>query len=155
MTAPERPDTPAMHIIRRTDGEEIGGEFAFFATDGPDGWDVAENSDHDDDTVYEILACYPIARRKFLCSTLCPLCAGEGEGDGGSMCPSCGGSGEHEPPEAEHLDATPTADTLQRLREARDDLRASGHNVDVDTPTHCPTCTLLAAVDAVLAGDQR
>lgn len=92
---------PAMHIIRRADGEEMG-EFAFFATDGPDDWDVAANYDHDDDTVYEILACYPVARRKILCSTICPLCDGEGEDDIGTMCPSCGGSGEHEPPDAEH-----------------------------------------------------
>jgi len=91
-----------MHVIRRADGDEMG-EFAFFATDGPDGWDVAENTDHDEDTVYEILACYPVARRKMLCSTLCPTCDGEGEDGIGTMCPSCGGSGEHEAPDAERL----------------------------------------------------
>lgn len=88
---------PAMHIIRRADGEEMG-DYAFFATDGPTGWDVAEDTDHDEDTTYEILACYPVARRKFLSSTLCPTCDGEGDG-----CPACAGTGEHEPPEAELL----------------------------------------------------
>jgi hypothetical protein len=99
---------PAMHIIRRADGEEIG-EFAFFATDGPDGWDVAENADHDEDTVYEILACYPVTRRKFLWSTLCETCDGEGDG-----CPACAGSGECEPPEAERILAAPSATPVPR-----------------------------------------
>ena len=86
---------PTMHILRRADGEEMG-EFAFWATDGPDGWDMAEDTDHDEDTVYEILACYPVARRKILRSTLCETCDGEG-------CPACAGSGECEPPDAEHM----------------------------------------------------
>ena len=114
MTDPTSPPSPvqppsrgradaAMHIIRRADGEEMG-EYAFWATDGPDGWDVAENADHDEDTVYEILACYPVSRRKFLWSTLCETCDGEGDG-----CPACGGSGECEPPDTEHLVA-PAAD---------------------------------------------
>ena len=88
---------PTMHILRRADGEEMG-EFAFWATDGPDGWDMAEDNDHDEDTVYEILACYPVARRKILWSTLCETCDGEGDG-----CPACAGSGECEPPDAEHM----------------------------------------------------
>ncbi len=88
---------PAMHIIRRADGEEMG-EFAFFATDGPTGWDVAENADHDEDTTYEILACYPVARRKFLSSTLCATCDGDG-------CEACGQTGEQGEPDAELLPA--------------------------------------------------
>jgi hypothetical protein len=88
---------PTMHILRRADGEEMG-EFAFWATDGPDGWDMAEDNDHDEGTVYEILACYPVARRKILWSTLCETCDGEGDG-----CPACAGSGECEPPDAEHM----------------------------------------------------
>jgi hypothetical protein len=88
---------PTMHILRRADGEEMG-EFAFWATDGPDGWDMAEDNDHDEDTVYEILACYPVARRKILWSTLCETCDGEVDG-----CPACAGSGECEPPDAEHM----------------------------------------------------
>ena len=88
---------PTMHILRRADGEEMG-EFAFWATDGPDGWDMAEDTDPDEDTVYEILACYPVARRKILRSTLCETCDGEGDG-----CPACAGSGECEPPDAEHM----------------------------------------------------
>jgi len=110
---------PAMHIIRRADGEEMG-EFAFFATDGPEGWDVAENADHDDDTVYEILACYPVSRRKFLWSTLCETCDGEGDG-----CPACGGSGECEPPDTEHLPG-PAADVqVAPPRDERRDLPSS------------------------------
>lgn len=88
---------PTMHILRRADGEEMG-EYTFWATDGPDGWDMAEDTDHDEDTVYEILACYPVARRKILWSTLCETCDGEGDG-----CPACAGGGECEPPDAEHM----------------------------------------------------
>ena len=142
----ERPG-PAMHIIRRADGESFDGEYAFFATDGPTGWDVAENADHDEDTVYEILACYPVARRKFLSSTLCPTCDGEGDG-----CPACAGTGEHEPPEAETLDpfATPgpsdaAPDPLPEIRSIRQACIEAAN--DPDTVGSAATYDLIANRD--------
>ncbi len=60
MTTP----TPTMHIIRRADGETIG-EYVFWQADGPGDWTVPEELDHDEPTTYEILACWPVARRTF------------------------------------------------------------------------------------------
>lgn len=57
---------PAMHIIRRTDGGVLLGEYAFMVCDGPDDWTVPDADDPDDPTVYEILAVGPVvATRTF------------------------------------------------------------------------------------------
>jgi hypothetical protein len=64
MTTTAATSTPAMHVIRRVDGESIG-EHAFFACDGPADWTVADEDTHDDPATFEILACFPVARRTF------------------------------------------------------------------------------------------
>lgn len=55
------------YAIRLTDGELIYGEFTWMAADHRDDWTVAEESDHDEPTEYEIVEMIvrPIARRTF------------------------------------------------------------------------------------------
>lgn len=57
----------SFYAIRRTDGEEIYGEYAWMACNGPDDWTVGEESDHDEPTEYEIvrMTVEPVARRSF------------------------------------------------------------------------------------------
>lgn len=55
------------YAIRLTAGDEIYGEFAWMGCRGPDDWTVAEDSDHDQPTEYEIvqMIVVPIAKRTF------------------------------------------------------------------------------------------
>ena len=87
-------DQPSYYIIRRVDGGEMYGEFAFMRCEGIDDWTAAREHEHDDDTDYEILACYPRSRRRFYGSELCPDCVGEGTVNGLTDCPRCAGTGE-------------------------------------------------------------
>ncbi len=53
--------------IRLTDGELIYGEFGWVSCDGPNDWTVAEESDHDEATEYEIveMTVRSVAKRTF------------------------------------------------------------------------------------------
>ena len=65
---------PAMHIIRRADGADIG-EYSFYMCDGPDDWTVPEethDSSCDEPGDYQILACRVVNTKTF----------GEAEDDG-------------------------------------------------------------------------
>lgn len=109
MTTP----TPTMHIIRRADGEHVYDDFVFMACAGPGDWTVPEELDHDEPTTYEILVCWPVARRTF-------------------------DTGPAAPPQEERLfdvADVPLVDPLERLTvdELRDLCRAQGRMlVDLD-----------------------
>lgn len=57
----------SFYAIRFTDGELIYGEYAWLEADGPYDWTVADESDHDEPTEYEIVRMHvePITRRTF------------------------------------------------------------------------------------------
>lgn len=67
MNQNDTPDqTKPTYIIRRSDGEELYGEYAFMLCDGHDDWTVAAESAHDAGPIeYEILRCVPVATRTF------------------------------------------------------------------------------------------
>ena len=69
----KRSKSESFYAIRLTDGELIYGEFGWMACNGPDDWTVAEESDHDQPTEYEIvrMVVEPVARRSFG-EDLCP-----------------------------------------------------------------------------------
>jgi hypothetical protein len=98
-------DPEPFFAIRRLDGELVYGEFSWVKCDGPDDWDAADESEHDEDTEYEIVEMRPrrVAARRYFGSMLCPDCSGDGwlpdSGEDGEVevtCSTCEGKGERD-----------------------------------------------------------
>lgn len=62
-----RPMRESFYAIRRTDGEQIWGDYAWMGCDGPDDWTVADNADDEEPVEYEIVRMHvePIARKTY------------------------------------------------------------------------------------------